>query len=97
MSVWQLKKLGYRVEFHNREAKIHDDDGKLIGTSEKTRGDLFYKDLSEETCMFVQQEDVWLCQKRLCHVNFDNFVNISKMKEVRGLPKLKKPDNVMCK
>ena len=30
-------------------------------------------------------------------VNFDNLVNISKMKKVRGLPKLKKPDNVMCK
>ncbi|MDF3680891.1 reverse transcriptase domain-containing protein, partial [Enterobacter hormaechei] len=32
-----------------------------------------------------------------CHVNFDNLVNISKMKKVRGLPKLKKPDNIMCK
>ena len=30
-------------------------------------------------------------------VNFDNLINIRKMKKVRGLPKLKKPDNTMCK
>ena len=28
---------------------------------------------------------------------FDNLVRISKMKRVRGLPRLKKLDNVMCK
>ena len=58
---------------------------------------MFYLDLSNETCLFAQQEDVWLWHKRLCHVNFDNVVNISKMKKVRGFQKLKKSDNAMCK
>ena len=35
--------------------------------------------------------------KRLCHVNFDNLINIRKMKKVRRLPKLKKPNKIMCK
>ena len=35
--------------------------------------------------------------QRLCHVIFDNLVEISKKKKVRGLPRLKKPENVMCK
>ena len=30
-------------------------------------------------------------------MNFDNLVNISKMKKVRGFPKLKNHDNAMCK
>lgn len=30
-------------------------------------------------------------------MNFDNLVSTSKTKKVRGLPRLKKPDNVMCK
>ena len=76
---------------------MHDGDGKIIGIGEKARGNLFYLDLSEETCMFAQQDDVWLWHKKLCHVNFDNLVNISKMKKVRGFPKLKKLDNAMCK
>ena len=47
--------------------------------------------------MFAQQEDVCLWNKRLCHVNFDNLMNIKKIKKVRGFPKLKKPNNAMCK
>ena len=46
LSILQPKKLGYIVEFHNRKAKIHDVDGKLIGIDEKTRSNLFYLDLS---------------------------------------------------
>ena len=38
---------------------------------------------------------IW--HKRLCHAKFENLVNISKMKKVRGFPKLKNPDNSMCK
>ena len=30
-------------------------------------------------------------------MSFDNFMNISKIKKVRWLPKLKKLDNAMCK
>ena len=45
----------------------------------------------------VKIDDVWLWHKRLCHANFDNLVNISKMMKPRGFPKLKKPKNTMCK
>ena len=30
-------------------------------------------------------------------MNFDNLINISKMKKVRGFPKLNNPDNAMYK
>lgn len=53
--------------------------------------------MNEVTCLVVQFDDVWLWHKRLCHVNFDNLVSINKMKRVRGFPKLKKLDNVICK
>ena len=45
----------------------------------------------------VKNDDVWLWHKRLCHVNFDNLINISKMMKHRGLPRLKKLENTMCK
>ena len=49
------------------------------------------------TCLIGKFDDVWLWNKRLCHVNFDNLISISNMKKVRGFPKLKKPNNIMCK
>lgn len=35
--------------------------------------------------------------RSLCHVKFNNLVRISKMTSVRGLPRLRNPDKVMCK
>ena len=57
----------------------------------------FYLDMEDASCLIVQTNDVWLWHKRLCYVNFDNLININKMKKVRGLPKLKTLDNTMYK
>ena len=53
--------------------------------------------MEDVSCLVVKLDDVWLWHKRLCHVNFDNLISIRKMKKVRGLPKLKKSNNTMCK
>ena len=52
LSVAQLINFGYRVEFLNKKEKVYDAMGELIGIGEKTRGNLFYLDLSEDTCLF---------------------------------------------
>ena len=85
------------MEFNHRKARICDVKGELIGSGDKTRGNLFYLDMTSETCLMVKFDDVWLWNKKQCHVKLDNFVNISKIKKIRGLPKLKKLENVICK
>ena len=97
LSVSQLNKLGCKVEFENKIAKIYDASGKLIGKGDQLRSNLFYLDIDDVTCFVEKFDDTWLWHKRLCHVNLDNLISISHMKRVRGLPKLKKPDNVICK
>ena len=97
LSVSKLNSSGYKVEFENKIAKIYDTNGKLMGKGNQTRGNLFYLDIDDATCLVVEVDDVWLCHKRLCHVNFDNLVSINNMRRVRGLPKLKKSDNIICK
>ena len=97
LSVSQLGHIGCKVEFENRTVKIYDSHGSLIGKGDQTRSNLFYLDMEDASCLIVQTDDVWLWHKRLCHVNFDNLININEMKKVRGLPKLKNPNNTMCK
>ena len=91
----QLGNVGCKVEFGNKIAKIYDTDGNLIGKGDQTRSNLFYLDMEDVAFCVVRFDDVWLWHKRLCHVNFDNLISISRMKEVRGLPKLKKSDKTM--
>lgn len=68
LSVSQLNKSGYKVEFHHRMAKTFDASGELIGSGDQTRGKFFYLDLYDETCLFALNEDIWLWHKRLCHI-----------------------------
>ena len=83
LSVSQMNSVGYKVGFENRKAKIYDANGKLIRSCAQTIGNLFYLNMDDATCIFVQFDDVWLWHKRLCHVIFDNLVSVSKMKRVK--------------
>ena len=74
-----------------------DGNENLVGTGNQTRGNLFYLDLTLNSCFIAQVEESWLWHNRLCDVNFDNLVNISKNKRVRGIPSLKTLDMGMCK
>ena len=89
LSVSQLNNARCKVKFGNEKAKIYDANGELVGNGDQTRGNMFYLDMNDSTCLVVQFDDVWLWHKRLCHVNFDNLVNIGKMKRVGGFPKTK--------
>ena len=54
------KQFGGKVEFENKIAKIYDTDGKLIRNGDQTRGNLFYLDMNDATCLVVEFDDVWL-------------------------------------
>ena len=79
------------------KARLLDRKGKLIGSSKQTKGNLFYLELGECSCFIAQVEEIWLWHKRLCHVNIDNMVKISKFKKVRDIPNLNKSDVGLCK
>ena len=94
LSVSQLNSLGHRVAFENKKANIFNESGRLIGTNEQTKGNLFYLNDTNTTCLMTRNEDICLWHKRLCHVNFDNMMKISKRRSVRGLSTMTKPDNI---
>ena len=53
LSMSQLNSLGCKVEFENKIAKIYDTNGKIIGKGGQTRGNLFYLDMNDATCIVV--------------------------------------------
>ena len=65
ISVAQLKKIGFKVEFMNGKAKLLDDKGNLVGSRKKKKGNLFYLELSECSCFIAQIEESWLWHKKV--------------------------------
>ena len=66
LSVTQLNRSRYKVEFNQKKALIYNSEGDLSRSDKRTKGNLFYLDESIETCLMVKNEDVWLWNKRLC-------------------------------
>ena len=58
LSVLELNSFVCKVEFENKTAKIYGTDGKLIGKGDQTRGNLFYLDVNDATCLVVEFDDV---------------------------------------
>ena len=56
----QLNSSGWKLEFEKKIDKIYDTYGKLIGKGDQTRGNLFYLDMDNATCLVVEFDDVWL-------------------------------------
>ena len=52
---------------------------------------------NENQCYLSMVNESWLWKRRMGHLNFDNLVKISKKEAVRGLPKIVKPLNTVCK
>ena len=81
----------------NGKAKLLDGKGNLVGSNNQTKGNLSYLYLSTSSSFISQVEEKWLWHKRLCHLNFNNLIKISKKKRVRGNHTLRKPDMGLCK
>ena len=48
------------MEFNQKKTMIYDAKGEFIGSGDQTRGNLFYLDMTSETCLMVKFDDVWL-------------------------------------
>ena len=55
-----MNSLGCKVLFDNKKDKIYETDRKLFGNGDQTRGNLFYLDMNDATCLVVELDDVWL-------------------------------------
>ena len=57
LHVAQLNNIGFKVEFMEGKARLLDSKGNLVGSGKKTKGNLFYLDLSESSCFISQVEE----------------------------------------
>ena len=72
-------------------------EGKLLGTSTRTRGNVFQLNTIEITCLVANIDNSWLWHRRLHHINFDDIVKASRTFLVRNLPEITKPTDIVCK
>jgi transposase InsO family protein len=50
-----------------------------------------------EECHINLVDEIWLWNRRLAHINFENLVKVNNIGAVRNFPKITKPSNPMCR
>jgi hypothetical protein len=100
LSVSQLLDEGFEVLFRPGGSWILDSRGDLV-CMVVPEGQVFRADFSQssgvERCFLaVSTSELWKCHRKLGHLSFDLFSRLSKLKLVRGLPRLRLEKELVC-
>lgn len=98
LSVIQICDQGHKVVFSTKDCEIRNSpSGKLVAKGVRTSDNIYIlKKIQENKCYLSQTDESWLWHKRLGHTSFENLINISKIKDVRDIPRLFKPNQAVC-
>jgi transposase InsO family protein len=70
----------------------------LVETTIRTPNNVYILNkIGKEVCCVGQTNERWLWHKIMGHLSFDNLVKVSNHQVVRGMPKIIKPSNLICK
>lgn len=98
LSVSQHYDQGHKVDFSMKDCEIRSSSScELIAKGIRTPDNVYILNkIQENKCYVSRVDESWLRHKRLGHISFDNLINISKTNAVRDIPKIIKPDQVVC-
>ncbi|CAA7051603.1 unnamed protein product [Microthlaspi erraticum] len=94
ISVSQLCDEGLTVWFNKLECKAIDADGKAVLRGVRSGNNCYMWDQSAK-CLSVR-DDVELWHKRLGHMNIRHLTTLVNKEIVRGVPKLKGCEKIVC-
>ena len=67
-------------------------------TNTRTPNNIYILDeIKEERCCLGKEYESLFWHRRICHIHFDNIININKKQVVREMPKITKPINTISK
>jgi hypothetical protein len=100
LSVSQLLDEGFEVRFETGCSRVLDSRGDLVCTI-VAEGQIFRANSSQcvgsSRCLVAGvSAKLWKWHRRLCHLSFDLLSRLSALGLVRGLPKLKDQNNLVC-
>jgi hypothetical protein len=98
LSVSQMCDQGHRVTFDSQKCKIRKEgSGKLIAKIVRTSSNIYVlSEIGNEKCCLGKEDEIWLWKRRMCHIHFDNLVEVNKREAVREMPQITKPTNTSC-
>jgi hypothetical protein len=70
---------------------------KIIVKAVKTSGNVYVLKERKEKCCIGKNEESWIWHKRLGHVSFNYLFKLGIKDNMRYMPNIFKPENIVCK
>jgi hypothetical protein len=85
--------------FNSYKCEIRKEgSGKLIEIATRNSSNIYVlSEIGNEKCCLGKEDEVWLWNRRMGHINFDNLIKVNKEEEVREMPQILNPTNTLCK
>ena len=98
LSVSETYDQGHRVVFSTKDYEIRNfASGELVAKGVRTSDNIYILNKIQENKFYLSQTDEsWLWHKQLGHTSFENLININKIKVVRDISRLFKPNQGVC-
>jgi hypothetical protein len=98
LSVIKMCDQVHKMTFYSHKCEIRKAcSDKLVATTARTSSNIYVlSEIGNEKCCLGKEDEVWLWNKIMCHINFNNLVKVNKKEAVREIPQITKPTNTLC-
>jgi hypothetical protein len=99
LSVSKMCEQGHIIVFDYKKCETRKGgSNKLVSTTVRIPRNIYVLNkIGKEKCLLGKEDESYLYNRRMGHINFDNLVNVSKREVVREIPKISKPTKILCK
>ena len=88
LSVSQMCDQGHKLNFHSEKCEIRKEgSGKLVARAARTSSNIYVlSEIGNEKSCLGKEDEIWLWNRILGHIHFDNLVKVNKREAVREIP-----------
>jgi hypothetical protein len=98
LSVSQMCDRGCEVVFTSKDCKIkYVTSRQVVAKGIRTENNVYVLKENREEFHLRRHDESWLWHRRLGHLNFDHLIKLKKLKVVKDLPRISKPQDSTCK
>jgi hypothetical protein len=85
--------------FDSKKCKIRKEKScKFVDTTVRTPRNIYVlNEIVKEICFLGKDDESWIWNRRMGHLNFDNLIRVKKREELREMFEISKPTNILCK
>ena len=89
---------GCEEVFTSKYCKVKNvNSGQVVAKGIRTENNVYVLKENREECHLRKHDEIWLCHRRLGHLNFHHLIKLKNLEAVKDLLRISKTQDSICK